>query len=296
MNTDEKLQKILARAGLGSRRQIEGWIAEGRVQLNRQPAKLGDRAKPGDDIRLDGHAVRLAPATEEVPEVLCYHKPVGEICTRHDPEGRPTVFERLPRMRRGRWVAIGRLDLNTAGLLLFTTDGELANRLMHPAQAIEREYAVRVLGEVSRDILRRLSEGVTLEDGPARFMSIQDAGGEGANHWYHVILTEGRQREVRRLWESQGLQVSRLIRIRFGPVLLPKGLRMGQSAKLLPEEVQALMQTAGLAPSALLPQMPGQSAQHQRPAQPRPEQQPPERVARHKAHAMHKARANAKHD
>jgi 23S rRNA pseudouridine2605 synthase len=244
---NEKLQKILARAGLGSRRQIEAWIAEGRVQLNRAPAKLGDRAKPGDEIRLDGHVLRLdKTARGGLPEVLCYHKPVGEICSRHDPEGRPTVFERLPRLRGSRWVAIGRLDLNTSGLLLFTTDGELANRLMHPAQAIEREYAVRVLGEVNGEILRRLTQGVQLEDGPARFLSISDAGGEGANHWYHVVLTEGRQREVRRLWESQGLQVSRLMRIRFGPVSLPKGLRMGHSVKLPADQVEGLIQVAGI--------------------------------------------------
>ncbi len=247
MNTGEKLQKVLARAGLGSRREIETWIAAGRISVNKQPAKLGDRVSAEDEIRLDGKRLRLAPAPSPraLPEVLVYHKPVGEVCSRKDTEGRPTVFSRLPRPRDGgRWVAVGRLDLNTSGLLLFTTDGELANRLMHPAQQVEREYAVRILGEVDQAMRQRLLRGVELEDGPARFQAIQDAGGRGANHWYHVILHEGRQREVRRLWESQGVKVSRLIRVGYGPIQLPPGLKTGHFQRPPPPAIRALLRVA----------------------------------------------------
>ena len=243
--TSEKLQKLLARAGRGSRREAETWIEAGRVKVNGKVATRGDRVGPRDKVELDGRPVRRPQAPN--PRVLVYHKPAGEVCTRSDPEGRPTVFERLPRLRNERWVAVGRLDLNTSGLLLVTTDGELANRLMHPSSEIDREYAVRVLGEADADTLKRLCEPVELEDGPARFESVVDAGGQGANHWYHVTLREGRKREVRRLWESQGFTVSRLHRVRFGPIKLRRGLRSGRWEELRPEEVRKLFQVAGLA-------------------------------------------------
>ncbi len=241
----ERLQKILARAGLGSRREIEDWIRHGRVAVNGRTAKLGDQAGPDDRITLDGRPVRIRPAERRV---ILYHKPAGEVCTRRDPEGRPTVFRNLPKVKGARWIAVGRLDLNTSGLMLFTTDGELANRLMHPSQEIEREYAVRVLGEVPPEILEALRQGVELEDGLARFESITDAGGEGANHWYHVVLREGRYREVRRLWEAAGVTVSRLMRIRFGPVRLPRNLRTGHWRELTGRELNALLTAAGMAP------------------------------------------------
>jgi len=179
-------------------------------------------------------------------QVLCYHKPVGEVCTRQDPEGRTTVFKRLPPPEQGRWISIGRLDLNTAGLLLLTTDGDLAHRLMHPSYTIEREYAVRILGAVNDEMLKRLRDGVLLDDGKASFKRIVEAGGRGANHWYHVMLSEGRKHEVRRLWESQGVVVSRLIRIRFGPILLPPGLRRGHFVELDVKDQQALSQIVDL--------------------------------------------------
>lgn len=223
----EKLQKILANRGLGSRRQMETWIEAGRVKVNGKLAKLGDRASTTDLIRIDGREL----FTHNKPilhKTLIYNKPEGEICTRKDPEGRPTVFQKLPKLRGRRWIAIGRLDINSSGLLIFTTDGELANRWMHPSQEVEREYAVRVLGKVTPAIIERLTKGVKLEDGMAKFDEIKDAGGTGANHWYHVILKEGRQREVRRLFASQGLTVSRLIRIRYGNVALPPRLKAGK--------------------------------------------------------------------
>lgn len=236
----EKLQKVLARAGLGSRRELEDWIKSGRISINGQPAKLGDRVEPTDKIKVDGQPVRLANPEDMRRRVLVYHKPEGEVCTRSDPDGRATVFDRLPVLRGGRWVAIGRLDINTTGLLLFTNDGELAHRLMHPAAQVEREYAVRILGEVNEAMLQRLRKGVLLEDGEARFNTITDAGGEGANHWYHVTLAEGRNREVRRIWESQGVQVSRLIRVRYGNVLLERSVRLGTWQELPLEQVNEL--------------------------------------------------------
>lgn len=251
----ERIQKILAAAGWGSRRELETLIAEGQVLLNDQPAQLGDRAHPGDWLRLGRRRLQVknqsasgaAPGLPRaLPKVLLYYKPEGELVTRKDPQGRRTVFASLPRPDGGRWIAVGRLDINSAGLLLFTPDGELANRLMHPSQQIEREYAVRVLGQVSAEMLDRLQQGVELEDGPARFASILDAGGEGANHWYQVMLREGRNREVRRLWESQGLKVSRLIRIRFGPIQLGSYPRTGQHRELDKEEVKALMKMVGM--------------------------------------------------
>lgn len=250
---NEKLQKVLARIGLGSRRELEQWISDGRVSVNGKVATLGDRVGPGDVVRVDGHIIGQAAMQGPERRVLVYHKPLGEVCTRSDPEKRPTIFEKLPPLRNGRWVAVGRLDVNTTGVILLTTDGELANRLMHPSSTIEREYAVRVFGEVSPEVIQKLRDGVTLDDGPARFDGIMDAGGDGANHWYHVLLHEGRNREVRRLWESQGVTVSRLIRVRYGPVQLGRRLRPGRYEELEGETLQALLQQVGLArPKAIV--------------------------------------------
>jgi len=250
----EKLQKVLARAGYGSRREIEGWISEGRISVNGNICQLGERVSDGDVIRIDGKVVSRTRLQSKRCRVLMYHKPVGEVTSRSDDEGRTTVFERLPRIVNGRWIVVGRLDLNTSGLLLFTTDGELANRLMHPSYTIEREYAVRVLGEVEPEIISRLSTGVDLEDGEARFTSIVDGGGEGANHWFHVTLEEGRNREVRRLWESQGVTVSRLMRVRYGPITLPRWLRPGRWEELNEEQVSLLRQSVDLEPQPKPPQ------------------------------------------
>lgn len=248
----EKLQKVLARLGLGSRREVESWIGAGRVMVNGVVASLGQRVEPRDAIAFDGRLLRREAASETVRRVLIYNKPDGEICTRHDPEGRPTVFDRLPRLKEGRWINIGRLDINTTGLLLFTTDGELANRLMHPSFEMDREYAVRVRGEVTEEILETLKNGVMLEDGPARFTDIKEApGGEGLNHWFHCVVMEGRNREVRRLWESQGLVVSRLKRVRFGPVFMTSDLPMGRWREMTQGEVDILGREVGLEPVAL---------------------------------------------
>jgi 23S rRNA pseudouridine2605 synthase len=220
----EKLQKVLARAGLGSRRCMENWIAEGRITVNGVLAKVGDRVTADAKIVIDGKPLKIISADTLPCRILLYHKPVGEICTRQDPQGRPTVYERLPPLPQGRWTAVGRLDINTSGLLLFTTDGELAHHLMHPAFAQEREYAVRVLGEVTSVILQRLLQGVMLSDGRAQFIALHAMAGKGANQWYQVTINEGRNRLVRRLWESQGLKVSRLMRIRYGNIILPRSL------------------------------------------------------------------------
>ncbi len=242
---NEKLQKVLARAGLGSRREMERWIEQGRIKVNNQVATLGDRVTDKDTIKVDNRI--LKPARTEVRhQVIAYHKPVGEVCSRDDPEGRPTIYHNLPRLKGGRWISIGRLDLNTSGLLLLTTDGELANRLMHPSHGIEREYAVRILGEVSDDILQQLKTNVPLEDGDAHFASIKEAGGSGANHWYHVVLKEGRNREVRRLWEYFGFAVSRLMRIRYGAIRLEKRLRPGKTEALSDKQMRALYDSVGL--------------------------------------------------
>ena len=241
----ERLQKVLARAGMGSRREIEHWITEGRVTIDGRVATLGERVTSDQKITVDHKPVgrhRRSPA----PRVLIYHKPEGEVSTRSDPQGRPTVFDRLPRLQDGRWVCVGRLDVNSSGLLLFTTDGELANRLMHPSSEIEREYAVRVLGEVTPEMLTQLRDGVNLEDGPARFEDIQDAGGAGANRWYHVVLREGRNREVRRMWEAVGATVSRLIRVRFGPVQMPRRVKSGRTEDLDADSLAELYQAVGL--------------------------------------------------
>lgn len=249
----EKLQKVLARAGYGSRREIEGWISEGRISVNGQICQLGERVSDSDVIRIDGKVVSRTRLQSKRCRVLMYHKPVGEVTSRSDDEGRTTVFERLPRIVNGRWIVVGRLDLNTSGLLLFTTDGELANRLMHPSYTIEREYAVRVLGEVEPEVVKRLATGVELDDGEAHFSSIVDGGGEGANHWFHVTLEEGRNREVRRLWESQGVTVSRLIRVRYGPISLPRWLRPGRWEELTDEQVALLRQSVELEPQPRKP-------------------------------------------
>jgi 23S rRNA pseudouridine2605 synthase len=248
----EKLQKVLARIGLASRRDVENWIAAGRVKVNGAVATLGQRVDLHDAIAVDGRLLKREEAAEVVRRVLIYNKPDGEICTRDDPEGRPTVFDRLPRPKEGRWINIGRLDINTTGLLLFTTDGELANRLMHPSYEMDREYAVRVRGEVDDEMIERLKTGVMLEDGPARFTDIQQApGGEGFNHWYHCVVMEGRNREVRRLWESQGLVVSRLKRVRFGPVFMTSDLPMGRWREMSQSEVDILSEEVGLKPVVL---------------------------------------------
>ena len=241
----EKLQKVLARAGVGSRREMERWIEAGRVSIDGSIATLGDRVLPSQTIRVDGQILRH---TDSAPRrrILVYNKPEGELCTRSDPNGRPTVFEHLPRIQRGRWITVGRLDFNTSGLLLVTNDGELANKLMHPSSEIEREYAVRVQGEVTDAMARQLKQGVELEDGPAKFTSIRDAGGEGSNHWYHVTLSEGRNREVRRMWDVVGARVSRLIRVRFGPVMLPRGLSKGHWEDLDDDAARQLLATVGL--------------------------------------------------
>jgi 23S rRNA pseudouridine2605 synthase len=232
-----RLQKLLAQSGLGSRRTIEEWIRTGRVTVAGRVARLGDRAVPGDDIRLDGRKLDLEDAPAEA-EVLLYYKPLGEVTTRRDPQGRPTVFERLPPPRQGRWIVVGRLDVNTSGLLLFTTDGALAHRLMHPSGELEREYLVRLRGSAAPEVIRRLLEGVTLEDGPARFDRIvradegeppagRERGRFPGHTSFRVVLHEGRNREVRRLWEAVGLEVSRLLRIRYGPIELPRDMRPG---------------------------------------------------------------------
>jgi 23S rRNA pseudouridine2605 synthase len=242
----EKIQKVLAAAGLGSRRELEGWISDGRINVNGQPAKLGDRITESDKVSVDGRLVQLVKSQSQRTRVILYHKPEGQICTRADPENRPTVFDRLPMIRNGRWITIGRLDFNTSGLLILTNDGELANRLMHPSTEIEREYAVRVQGEVDKAMLSRLKKGVELDDGPAHFDDISDAGGEGTNHWYHVIVRQGRNRLVRRLWESQDIRVSRLIRVRFGTLTLPRMLPKGRWDELEKEQINALKKQVGL--------------------------------------------------
>ncbi len=241
----ERLQKVLAGAGLGSRRAVEDWIRAGRVTLNGAVAQLGDRARPDDRIELDGRAVAVEPAGAVRPMLLVYHKPVGEMTTRSDPQGRPTVFERLPPPPDGRWIVVGRLDVNTSGLLLFTNDGDLAHRLMHPSSEVPREYLVRVREQPSPAVLARLREGVMLEDGPARFDRIVQEPGSDGHGWFRVTLHEGRNREVRRIWSEVGHEVSRLMRIRFGSLMLPRDLRPGQSRPGTTAELQELRLAAG---------------------------------------------------
>lgn len=242
-----RIQKVLADAGLGSRRQIEGWIEAGRIEINGQVAKLGDRIAPGDRVRLDRRDLRLAPPSAEPLRVIAYNKPEGEVVTRHDPEGRPTIFRHLPPLEQGRWIAVGRLDINTSGLLLLTNNGDLANKLMHPSQAIEREYAVRILGEVPKEALKSLVHGVELDDGSAHFEEIVESSiGQGANRWFHVLLREGRNREVRRLWEAVGLKVSRLIRVRFANVILGPRVFSHHWRDLTGEELDGLLAMVGM--------------------------------------------------
>jgi len=244
-----RIQKLLAEAGLGSRRSLEKRIEQAEVLLNGKPAVLGQSAKSGDVVALDGHEWKVVA---RIPKhhSLVYNKPVGEVTTRSDPEGRPTVFDRMPPLREGRWVAVGRLDINTSGLLLMTTDGELANAMMHPSSQVDREYACRIRGVVPPQALERLRAGVELEDGPARFSDIVASGGSGENRWYHVTILEGRNREVRRLWASQGVTVSRLKRVRYGAVFLPKRLRTGEFERLRPEDHRILREDVGLAEPA----------------------------------------------
>lgn len=244
-----RLQKVLAGAGMGSRREIESWIRDGRVRVNGKIAELGCKVLPRDRITVNGRVVSDARLEPQPRRVIAYHKPPGEVVTRSDPEGRSTVFDRLPTLAVGRWIAVGRLDVNTSGLLLMTSDGELANRLMHPSGEIERLYAVRILGKAGPEVLQRLLTGVQLDDGVARFERIEDAGGSGANHWYHVVLREGRNREVRRLWEAEGLTVSRLTRIRFGPISLERSLRPGRWADISSRQLTELERQAGLKPA-----------------------------------------------
>ncbi|MCW9023156.1 MAG: 23S rRNA pseudouridine(2605) synthase RluB [Gammaproteobacteria bacterium] len=241
----ERLQKVLARAGYGSRREIESWIEQGRIKVNGKTAELGLQVSEEDKIILDGKPLNKLQFTPRL-RVIAYHKPEGEICTQNDPEGRRTVFQSLPKVSNARWIAIGRLDINTSGLILFTTDGELANRLMHPSSEIEREYAVRVQGEISPETFAMLQQGVELEDGPAHFDRILDSGGTGRNHWYHVMLKEGRNREVRRLWEAVGHTVSRLMRIRYGNIELKRYVRPGKWKELDVKDVNALLKSVGM--------------------------------------------------
>lgn len=240
-----RLQKAMALAGLGSRRAMEELIQAGRVTINHRPAQLGDRVSPDDKVRLDGKPVFIR-WPDRLPRIVIYHKQEGELVTRDDPEGRVTVFDRLPQAHSSRWVAVGRLDLNTSGLLVMTTSGELANRMMHPSFEVEREYAVRVLGELTDELKKSLLAGIELEDGTAKFDRLIDQGGEGANHWYRVIIREGRNREVRRLFEAVGLTVSRLIRVRFGALTLPPRLKRGQFYELNASEAAQVMKWAGL--------------------------------------------------
>jgi len=240
-----KLHKVLADAGMGSRREMEDLIIQGRVSVNSMPAHIGQRIGATDQVRINGKIVHRKIQTKP-PRVLMYHKPTGEIVSQSDPEGRPTVFDRLPKAKNGRWIAVGRLDFNTEGLLLFTTSGELANRLMHPRYGIEREYAVRILGELEHDQAQLLKNGVALDDGVAKFLRLADGGGDGANRWYHVALTEGKNREVRRMFEAVGHMVSRLIRTRYGIFVLPPRLRRGQYEEVPTDQVVQLMKMAGL--------------------------------------------------
>lgn len=242
MNSSERLQKILSQAGLGSRREMERWIEQGFVQVNGQTVKVGDSASAADRITVKGKPIANPLRSVQDTRILLYHKPTGEVSSRHDPKFEKTVFDNLPQLRQGRWVQVGRLDLNTSGLLIFTTNGELANQLMHPKYGLEREYAVRVHGRVSPEVVQNLRRGVQLDDGPAKFTKVEFQGGDNSNCWYHVTLNEGRNREVRRIWESQNLQVSRLIRIRYGSLSMPRSLARGQYYELTVKEVTKFLE------------------------------------------------------
>ncbi len=241
----ERLQKILSQAGLGSRREMERWIESGLVQVNDKVACLGDCVTSSDKISVKGSVISNPLQLNSKTRILLYYKPVGEISSRSDPKHSRTVFDHLPSLRQGRWVQVGRLDINTSGLLIFTNNGELANRLMHPKYELEREYAVRVYGQVSPDVIKTLLSGVMLDDGMAKFKRIEYRGGEGTNGWYHVVLSEGRNREVRRLWQAMGVEVSRLMRVRYGPFQLPRSLDRGQFVELPAKEVDVLLASLG---------------------------------------------------
>lgn len=242
----ERIQKVLARGGVASRREIERWIEEGRIKVNGTVASLGTRLKTGDYLHVNDRVLHWEKFAMQPTRVLLYHKPAGELVTRRDPEGRPIVFNNLPELLAARWIAVGRLDINTSGLLLLTNNGELANRLMHPSTEIEREYAVRLLGNVPDETLETLKQGIELEDGPAKFNDIHFCGGEGANRWYYVTVSEGRNRLVRRLWEAMNIVVSRLMRVRYGPVVLPENLRTGAYYELSRAELDTLFEFVGL--------------------------------------------------
>lgn len=246
---DDKLQKLLAHAGHGSRREIETWISDGRISLNGKRAKLGDRASERDRILIDGKLLTLKPKYSEIIKALIYHKPEGEICTRNDPKGRPTVFENLPDIPNGRWVSVGRLDINTSGLLLFTNSGELANKLMHPSTGLEREYLVRIRGRASDETIEILTrKGVDIDGRPAKFDSVvvADMSEEGTNHWYKVVIKEGRYREVRRMWDAVGHTVSRLKRVRYGTIKLTRDVKRGKVTKIAPMQLEKLVNSVDL--------------------------------------------------
>lgn len=242
----ERLQKVLARSGMASRRELEKWISAGRISINGQVAELGARVCASDIIRVDGKVVNHNAGEALDRRVIIYNKAEGEICSRKDPDGRASVYDNLPRLKNGRWVMVGRLDYNTSGLLLFTNDGGLANALMHPSNEVEREYLCRIMGEVTDEMLLNLTNGVELEDGEAQFKSIEVGAGEGINRWFSAIVMEGRNREVRRLWESQGLQVSRLKRIRYGAVRIPHQLKRGQWQEMPGKDVNTMSNSLGL--------------------------------------------------
>lgn len=244
----EKLQKILARAGFGSRRSVETMIADGKVSVNGRIAELGERASETDQIRVNGQLVKQTRLAKQPTQVILYNKPEGRVCSRKDEKGRETIYSQLPRIINSRWVSIGRLDLNTSGLLILTNNGELANRLAHPSYEVEREYLVRVFGEVEEEIIKRLRQGVMLEDGPAKFDKISrlNKDDDAMNTWFRVVLKEGRNREVRRIWESQGVQVSRLQRVRYGPFQLPRNLRKGKTEALTWKQVNQLLKSVDL--------------------------------------------------
>ncbi|UTF60963.1 pseudouridine synthase [Gilvimarinus sp. DA14] len=261
--TDEKLQKVLARAGCGSRREMERAIVAGEVQVNGKLATLGDRVSPEDTIVFRGKELK-EKGQKSRRRVILYNKPEGEICSRQDPEGRRTVYAALPKLSGERWISVGRLDFNTSGLLLFTNDGDLANKLMHPSSVIDREYLVRIQGDVDEDMKKRLLDGVLLDDGLARFTDIVDGAGESRNRWFYCVVMEGRNREVRRLWESQGVRVSRLKRVRYGNIFIPSHVRVGQWLELNDKEIADLCLTAGLDVERTAPALPDEKKQRER--------------------------------
>jgi 23S rRNA pseudouridine2605 synthase len=279
----ERLHKLLAAAGVGSRREIEDWIRAGRITVNGVTATVGQSVELRDRVAIDKRPFRFKLESKSgkprAPRVLLYNKPEGEIVSRDDPQGRPTVFAQLPRLRGAKWIAVGRLDVNTGGLLLFTTSGDLANRLMHPRYEVEREYAVRVMGVLSKAQAQQLLQGVEMEDGLAKLEHIEDRGGEGSNHWYHVVLKEGRNREVRRIFQAVNLMVSRLIRVRYGAITLPPRIKRGQMLELEPAQVQALLKMVSLTESEVEVEAPV-AAQRPARAAPRAPGAKPQRATR----------------